>query len=77
MIHILNVTYEFQFHNGTIKTIAGVSPKVHFNYFNSIMVRLRLPYLQRGDAIMLKFQFHNGTIKTHHIWEVIRYYALL
>ena len=113
--------YLFQFHNGTIKTVTNIIthlPDLRFQFHNgtiktsspsaSIAVLLRFQFhngtiktliSQIVNFCQSKFQFHNGTIKTlclqgdwyrrcnfnsimvrlrpQHIWEVIRYYALL
>ena len=53
----------FQFHKGTIKTIAQHHTCYQGIRFNSIKVRLRRAF---ADAIAgkFRFQFHKGTIKT-------------
>ena len=60
----VDVIVEFQFHDGTIKTLrCGNCPLCCVPYFNSMMVQLKqiLNYTNSAYAI---FQFHNGTIKT-------------
>ena len=55
---------KFQFHKGTIRTLASLLFSSSFFYFNSIKVRL-----ERGAASAETrphtFQFHKGTIRTH------------
>ena len=53
----------FQFHKGTIKTVALHGQRQQYSNFNSIKVRLKQPQLIRNLSTKL-FQFHKGTIKT-------------
>ena len=53
----------FQFHKGTIKTVAACTICATSPYFNSIKVRLKHPTALIECAIA-QFQFHKGTIKT-------------
>ena len=34
--------HKFQFHDGTIKTVFSICLEIHFIYFNSMMVQLKL-----------------------------------
>ena len=55
----------FQFHKGTIKTLATILPYWALRYFNSIKVRLKriVPFFTK--RLINVFQFHKGTIKTY------------
>ena len=57
----------FQFHKGTIKTIASFALSFILLSFNSIKVRLKPPHLFVYFQPLLSFQFHKGTIKTHQV----------
>ena len=54
----------FQFHKGTIKTLAPSQKNLFNQHFNSIKVRLKLSNFLESEELK-RFQFHKGTIKTH------------
>ena len=61
----------FQFHNGTIKTLAVLTLPVlqlQFQFHNGTIKTLQNPVFIRTD---IAFQFHNGTIKTGNICLII------
>ena len=55
---------KFQFHKGTIRTIADHVPKKVSRNFNSIKVRLELCIAAIIETCFSRFQFHKGTIRT-------------
>ena len=54
----------FQFHKGTIRTLATADSIEIEPHFNSIKVRLELQELAHITSVPLIFQFHKGTIRT-------------
>ena len=54
----------FQFHYGTIKSIAGRRAACARCDFNSTMVRLKVGVQCAGGFFLPPFQFHYGTIKS-------------
>ena len=58
------LTFEFQFHKGTIRTLTfPIVNCLLLKYFNSIKVRLE-PINAFTSSVSNSFQFHKGTIRT-------------
>ena len=58
-----NISLQFQFHKGTIKTYNGEPMTLVMADFNSIKVQLK-PFALSTEGNKYSFQFHKGTIKT-------------
>ena len=58
--------YQFQFHEGPIKTVSGQSPDIQRTSFNSMKVRLK-PIQYMMTTMLVWFQFHEGPIKTAQV----------
>ena len=58
---------EFQFHSGSIKSVARALFDFQRTRFNSIVVRLKAGMSGLIRSSMRSFQFHSGSIKSSSI----------